>query len=253
MSETRRWVAFTAAAAIAVLAAGWFLLVAPQRSKVSELKTQDQAAQQSNAALVARLAQLKTQATDLPAVNARIAQLDQRIPDSPREPALIRSLTVAAKNAGVTLQSIVPQPMVPYEAPVSTGAVVPAPVATSPATDATPATTAPVTAAPSLQVIPISLTVSGDYTGAKLFVAGLEKLQRSFLVTNFDLTSANDTAAGEVSGGASTGAASNGDISLNLTGNVFVASAAAPAASAPVVAAPAATATPDPSTTASAN
>lgn len=258
MSETRKWTVLTALGAIVVLVAGWFLLVAPQRNRVSDLKSQNTAAEGSNAALRSKLVQLKAQAADLPEVDARISELDLRIPKTPAEPALIRSLSVAAKSAGVTLVSIAPQPMVPYVAPVSTTAVVAAPVA-SPAPEPTGTTAATTVAAalpaPTLQVIPMSLTVSGDYTGAKLFVAQLEKLKRSFLVTGFDLTTADDAGAGEVSGGAdsNTGSA-NGDISLVLNGNVFVASATAPVA-APVAAtaAPPTGSSVSPSPSASAN
>jgi hypothetical protein len=72
-SSPRVWIAGTVVLCLALVAAGWFLLVSPQRAEAADLRDQTAAADQRNAQLEVRIAELKEE----------FAQLPQRRPSSP--------------------------------------------------------------------------------------------------------------------------------------------------------------------------
>jgi Tfp pilus assembly protein PilO len=177
-SKMKQWVALTVVGVLAVLAAGWFLLVSPKRTHAAELR--DQAATQvsANAELETKLAMLKAQAKDLPKQQAKLAAVAGKIPDNPALPALVRALTTAATSAGVELVSLTPS------APAVVGAAAPAAAPVAPAAGARPAAPrAASAAAGQLAQIPVTLNVVGGYFQVEQFVAALENLPRSMRVT----------------------------------------------------------------------
>src|SRR3954465_8685082 len=145
MNKTRQWTVLTAVACLAILAAGWFLAVKPQRSHAASLRTQTQSVESSNSGLASQVAQLKQQQKDLPAQQKLLSQIATKIPDNPALPALIRQLSAAADGAGADLVSIAPG------APA---------LATARAAAAT--TTGTAAAAP-LAAIPLTIQVQGSY------------------------------------------------------------------------------------------
>jgi hypothetical protein len=66
MDKVKQFVALTVVGALAILAAGWFLLVSPKRTEASDLREQAATQQSANAGLETQLARLKSQAKDLP-------------------------------------------------------------------------------------------------------------------------------------------------------------------------------------------
>src|SRR3954465_14722658 len=154
MNKTRQWSMLTAVACLAILAAGWFLVVKPQRSHAASLRTQTSSVQTSNGQLQSQVNQLKQQQKDLPAQQKRLSQIATKIPDNPALPALIRQLSAAADGAGVTLVSLAPGPP-----PLAT-----APAAAATTSSAASASSAASTAAPSpLATIPLAVQVQGTY------------------------------------------------------------------------------------------
>src|SRR5579884_204201 len=108
MTKTRQWGIFTAVAALVVLAAGWFLLVSPQRSSAKQTQDQTSGVQQQTAQLQAQLSTLLAQKRDLPAMQRQLARIALQIPADPAEPTLIRELQGAAHTAGVDLSGLTP-------------------------------------------------------------------------------------------------------------------------------------------------
>lgn len=212
MSKMRQWSLFAGLAVVAVLAAGWFLLISPKRGEASDLRDQTASQEQQNVQLQAKLEQLKAQAKDLPAQQAKLADFHLRIPDNPALPTLVRDLTKATKAAGTDLVSLAPgQPT----------ALTPA-AATKPVPSATTAGGAKAVAAPPsspLFAVPVQLHVTGTYPQVELFINQLEGLKRSFLVTGFQLGENKDS--GAASG--STSASTDRTLDLQLDGRVFVA------------------------------
>src|SRR3954451_17380443 len=108
MSKSRQWATLTAVVCLAVLAAGWFLVIKPQRAHAADLRTQRQGVESHNAQLRSQVAQLQQQQKGLPSQQKLLSQIATKIPDNPALPALIRQLSVAADGAGANLVSIAP-------------------------------------------------------------------------------------------------------------------------------------------------
>lgn len=179
MNKTRQWVLLTAVACLAVLAAGWFLVVKPERSHAASLRTDTQGVLAKNNALRTQVDQWRQQQRDLPAQQKKLAAYARQIPDNPALPALIRQLSSAADGAGVTLVSLAPtQPT--------------APVPTNPAAAITKA--AP--GAASYLQIPITVEVTGTYFNVEQFFAAVEQLNRAVLVSGFNIGPLNGPTSG---------------------------------------------------------
>src|SRR4051812_14770617 len=211
MNKTRQWTVLTAVACLAIIAAGWFLAVKPQRSHTASLRTQTQSVQSSNSELQSQVAQLKQQQKDLPAQQKVLSQIATRIPDNPALPSLIRQLSAAADGAGVNLVSLAPS------APVIAAA---APAAVTTGTGASGTTATSHAAVSPLASIPITLQVQGTYFNVVQFFSAIEGLSRAMLVTGWGLTpSAGAGASGSSSGGAK--ALPPGTLQAQITAQIF--------------------------------
>ncbi len=177
MDKLKQWVALTAVGCLAVLAAGWFLVVSPKRAEADDLATQASAQQSKNAGLRQQLAVLKSQAKSLPQQQARLAAVAAKIPDNPALPALIRALDTAADAAGVELVSITPS--APTALTAGTTPVAPTGVIAPARAGATSATTG------LLSSIGVTVNVVGGYFEMEQFLDALESLPRAFKVTAF--------------------------------------------------------------------
>lgn len=199
MEKAKQWIALSLVGVLAVLAAGWFLLIAPKRTEAADLRAQSASQDQSNNALRARLLVLKAQQKALPAQQASLAAVAAKIPDNPALPSLVRALTKAADEAGIELISMSPSTPAAVAAAAATGT---APVAkTGPAQVAakkvgTPTATTPgaassaaagAAAAGTLQAVTLNLAVAGRYFDVARFLDQLENLTRAFKVTNLTM------------------------------------------------------------------
>jgi Tfp pilus assembly protein PilO len=214
MSKSRQWVTLTAMVCLAVLAAGWFLVIKPQRAHASELRTQRVGVESHNSQLRSQVDQLRQEQKDLPAVQKLLSQIATKIPDNPALPALIRQLSAAADGAGVDLVSLSPgQPTV---AGGAVGAV---------ATTTSTAGSAAAAPAP-LATIPLAVQVRGTYFNVEQFFSAVEGLSRAMLVTGFTLQPAGDnTSAG---GASKADAVAPGTLNAQITAEVFESPSLAP-------------------------
>lgn len=215
MTRARQWSVFTAVACLAVMAAGWFVLVKPQHTHASSLRSQAAQIDQTNQSLQAKIAHLRAQAKDLPAQQRKLADIATKVPDSPALPTLIRQLSAAADSSGVNLVALSPglPTLVTAAAvvkPATPGA--PATTGTAPAAPAAPVAGA---AGPVLGAIPVQIQVQGSYFNLEQFFAALEGLPRAMAVTQFNAT---PLAGG---GGASGPTVAPGTLNVTITASVF--------------------------------
>lgn len=222
MTRARQWSVLTAVACLAVVAAGWFVLVKPQRSHAASLRSQAAGVLQTNQTLQAQIAHLRAQAKDLPAQQRKLAEIATKVPDSPALPTLIRQLSAAADSAGVNLVSLAPGQPALVVAPVAAAPAAAAPAAKPGQTvraAATATTTAATAAAagPLLASIPLQLQVQGSYFNLEQFFAALEGLPRAMLVTQFN---AAPMAQGNTAGGGAM--VPPGTLNVSLTASVFM-------------------------------
>ncbi|MGH8892087.1 MAG: type 4a pilus biogenesis protein PilO [Actinomycetes bacterium] len=228
MTVTRKWSLLAAVLVLAILVAGWFLLIAPKRGDAAVLRDQTVSQKEANARLVQQLEVLQAQQAELPRQRALLAVMRTQIPNNPALPTLIRDLTAAGRKVGVSLDTLTPS--------VPVAAVAAQPTAASPAAESgessegATGTTPAATAASTLYQVPLTLNVTGSYFELEQFINKLEGLKRSFLVNGFTVAEATGEDASE------------GDLGLTLQGRVFL-SPPAPAATTPttpVASAPAA-------------
>lgn len=220
MGKLKQWTALTLLGCLALVAAGWFLLVSPKRGEAVELREQAASQESMNATLRTKLEMLRSQAKDLPKKQADLARVAAKIPDNPGLPALIRALTAASTSAGVQLVSVTPGPPVAVVGAAAPAAGAPAaPPAGAPAAPAAGAAApAAAPAGPALSEIPIAVNVVGGYFEVEQFVASLENLPRALRVKNLTLIPGGSTVPGE---GAS---AEDGRVlTATLSGSVFMA------------------------------
>ncbi|MDP9416617.1 MAG: type 4a pilus biogenesis protein PilO [Actinomycetota bacterium] len=159
MSKIKQWYVLALATVAAVLGTGWVLVVGPQRSAVAELRERAVAEQAAGLQTVSQLQVLRAQAAEAPAQQKRLKQFTEGIPATPDLSGLVRSLTDAADETGVKLQSVSPQ----------------APVAAAGYTE-----------------IPVSLVVTGNFFTLEQFLGGLADLSRQFVVSDFGVSKAAD-------------------------------------------------------------
>lgn len=155
MNRTRLWYLLAAVAAVVVLAASWFLLVAPARDEAATLRSDTEASDAENAAQQAQNVRLKAQFEKLPELKTQLAAMKIAMPDSPRLPDLVRAITSVANASGVKL------------------------VAVNPSTP-TPGAT--------MTTIPVQIDAQGAYANLSLFVRGLETLPRSLLLQEVSIS-----------------------------------------------------------------
>ncbi len=209
MTKTRVWSALGGLVMVAVLAAGWFLLVSPKNGEAAELREQTVGQDQANGLLQSRLKQLKEQHKQLPAKRKELRLLGRQIPDEPGLPTLIRQLTADAKSAGVDLKSITPADP-------------------SPVLDAN-GMAAPATGPEQVLQVSVAVNVAGHFFELEKLLQELESMPRLFQVTGFTLEP-RDMAPGQ----------RLPVLDMNVTGRVFL------LASGPVTLAPPAAATAQP-------
>jgi type IV pilus assembly protein PilO len=238
MDKLKQWVLLTVVGCLAVLAAGWFLLISPKKAEATDLVAQTAAQEAANDGLRTQLQVLKAQAKDLPKKQADLARVATKIPDNPAMPSLIRALTAAATSAGVELVSVTPGVPVAVEAPVGAAPVapaaaqaVPAPAAAAPAGPVVPGTAPAGAPAGALATIPLSINVIGGYFEVSQFLADLEGLPRALRVTNLTLAPGTSPTAVVTAGAATAPAVPDGrTLTTTITGSVFLAANRPPAA-----------------------
>lgn len=212
LDSTMKWYGGAALAAVLVLLAGFFLLVSPARSNADEIQAQAAAQDDANGMLQSKIDTLKAQYKDLPTYQKDLAALQTHLPTTPQMPALLRSLSQAAARSGVTLVSVTPSnPTVLASGNQASG----------------PITAATASAPGQVSDYPLAISVQGNFANVKLFMAQLEALPRSVLVTGL-----NVTRAGEAQGGVDATSTANGALIAMVSAHVFSAtpgSAAAPA------------------------
>lgn len=264
MDRLKPWVALTAVAVLTVLAAGWFLLVSPQRAAADDLRVQAEDQARTNASLSTQLDVLEAQAARVDEQEKKLKTVLAKLPETPALTPLLRALTAAASTSGVELISVTPGTATattgtgaaggaatgaaPTAAPApAAGGASAAPVAGAAAPAATATATA--TATQTLSTIPVEINVVGDFAGVQRYLTALEDLPRALRVTSLDLAPGDNPVDPAATTGAATtpedGSVLAGVVSAEVYVSGPVAAPAAPAAGgAGAAGAPATPATP---------
>ncbi len=164
-------------AAVAVLLAAWFALVGPQRSKAAALDVEAASQHAVSDQLEARISLLKKMSEELPAQEAKLASIQQRMPKTVALPTLIRNLTQVAKKSNVAVASVTPGRPVPV--------IVQAPATTDPAGTSDPAAPdqgSAAVAGPSVESVSLSISACGTFAQLRTYLGNLESMTRVMAV-----------------------------------------------------------------------
>jgi len=172
-NRTSRWSIAAALLCIVLLAASWFLLISPRRADASDIRSQTTAAEDQASLLRVKIAELKAEFADLPKQLAELKAIKKQLPPTANIPAWVRDMQSSAAETGVSLDSIVPG------TPALVGA----------------ASASGVAGTGSVVSVPMTLTLTGDYFEAALFLKRVQaQLHRSYLISGLALVPAEEEA-----------------------------------------------------------
>lgn len=183
----------TIAAGVAVLllvaAAGWLVLLGPATGTLGTADTALEDGRLANQQLGERLRELEAQREQMPDFRTDAGHLAVLFPPTADQPGFFDLIDAAARRAGIapravtTLSPTAPQPVV--EAPD--------PAAAEEAAEGGEAAAPP--PPPDLAVQTVTLTVEATYAQTLVFVAALERMDRSFLVTSLEVSADEEAGA----------------------------------------------------------
>ncbi|MFJ3032953.1 type II secretion system protein GspM [Curtobacterium pusillum] len=228
MSRNRLMLVLAAVAALAVAAGGFFLGVQPQLDRAAAAKSEAQNISSSNATTRTEIARLREQAKSLPKMRAELAALRSSVPSSAAASSFISQLNATADATGVKVATITLGDAAAYTPPVvttpatgtatdgasATATPTPTPSATPSAPAAPTTTTDSSITAENFSVIPVSISVNGEFAQALSFVKGVQSNPRLFLI---------DSISSSIASAGSADAASGADSpSWTFTGSIYV-------------------------------
>ncbi len=175
MNKLHAWIAGAVVLTLGLLAAGWFLLIAPKRSEVATLKASTETQNSANVSLRADIAQLKLDSASLPQRQADLAVIKQQLPETPDLPTFVRAVRAFAVGTDEN------------EPPVVINSITPSPPTAVSAGDAAAGGAA--TASTGLMQIPVAMDVTGTYAEITSFLQQLQgEMKRVYLIENLAFT-----------------------------------------------------------------
>lgn len=244
------WIGGAAFVAVLVMAAGWFLLVAPARADAAEVRQQTVAAEQQNELLDIQLASLRAESAKLDDYKAELEVLRRQVPRTILDTGLAREIdTIAVANgvridnltimAPTTVVAVSPVPQTEAAAPAAPVEPAPADGAAPADAGALPAPAAPVgpTAPTGMVGVDVTFTVVGTPDAVSAFVAAAQEgITRLVLLSGLDIIVLDDQGA---QGGQAAVTAGDWQATVRATAYVLPQAVAAPVAPAADPAAPA--------------
>jgi Type II secretion system (T2SS), protein M subtype b len=211
------------AAAVLVLVAAWFALVSPTLQKAEALNVEAASQQAASDQLRSRISLLKKQSEELPAQEAKLASIQQRLPSTAALPTLIRNLTTVAENADVIVASVTPgrptpvaQPAPPAPPPSSEEDAAADDSGDADSADSQDAGTSSSAAAPAapqgpqVEAMTLNITACGTFAQLRSYLRELEQMKRVVSVSGL-----------QVSKGACADGAAEDDLTATVQAYVF--------------------------------
>lgn len=207
----RMWRLGGIASAVLLLVGAWFGLISPTMQRAAALDVETAGQQATSEQLRSRISLLKKQSEELPAQEAKLAEIQQRMPPTVALPTLIRNLTTVAGEANVVVASVTPSRPTPIAAPA---------MAVAPASDASagggsadegaevPEPTAP--AASQVQAVSLNISACGTFAQLRNYLRSIESMNRVAMVSSVSISK----------GSCAEGAAAD-DLTAAITAHVF--------------------------------
>lgn len=224
LTSARGWLVVGIVGSVVILLLGYFALIAPQRSKASSIGMEAAEARGTTQGLQAKAIALKKQSDELPAKQAELQALSERLPDDAGVAQIIRQITSVAAESGVTLNEFTPSAPQALEVEVPSAASSSEPSA-SPSATPSPSDNGSSESAPktkstvptsNLSYVTISITAEGQPSQLSAFVNGLEGITRAMLLTGVKIDTSKTTS------GSSGTATTAGTLTATIDGRIFM-------------------------------
>jgi Tfp pilus assembly protein PilO len=167
------------AAAALVLVVAWLLVVNPTMQSAAALQEEVIGQEQASDQLRSRISLLKKQSKELPAQEAILAKIQQRMPPTAALPTLIRNLTTVSENANVIVASVTPGKPNPIssEAPATSST-------SDSATSSTSDSAATASSGARVEALSVNITACGAFAQLRNYLRELESMKRVMSVTS---------------------------------------------------------------------
>lgn len=176
MRNNRLWVYGAILVMIGIIAGGWLIGVAPQLAVTASTNSEHTNVMAANARDEILLAKLKLDYQNIDALKNQLSTLQASVPTSADIPSVVTELNTLANARGLTLKSITVSDAKPYT-PTTPG------VAQTGGKSAKAPQTNPKITSANFVVIPMQITVNGDYSKVLDFVNDVQLGRRLFLVS----------------------------------------------------------------------
>ena len=223
-----RWRIGGVLAAILLLVVTWFVVISPGFQQASALETETVSQQDASQQLRSRISLLKKQSAELPAQEAKLASIQQRMPATAALPTLLRNLTDVAASAHVTVSAVTPGRPTAIAQPAPPAPPAPADTDSSD-TDSTDADSSEADSSedgsgdsqdaagatgavsgPTAQAMTLNITACGTFAELRSYLRELESMKRLTMVSTLSI--ARGSCA---EGGAET------DLTASISASVF--------------------------------
>jgi Tfp pilus assembly protein PilO len=175
--RTRNAILLGVVVVLGVMAAGWFMLLAPRLAEADDIALQAQEQSASNVQSQNRYNQTLTQAASATQAASEAQALFSTMPEEADLPSVISQINEAATSAGIKESEI---------ALLTTSVPRPLTAPTQPNADANAA--APVDSGVNLAQMDLSMTVNGTHQQLLDFMTNIQSLDRAVLIKSNELT-----------------------------------------------------------------
>ncbi len=211
MKKSRIWVIGAMLAILVIVAGGWLLGIAPQLAIANTANIDRANAVLANTRNQVILAKLKKDYENIDALKNQLATLRDAVPPKADISAFVTELNTLAGAHKVTLKTITVSDAKPYTPATQASS-------TASTTSNSPQTNPKITTA-NFVIIPVQISVSGDYGNVLDFVNDIQMGRRLILVSSLSTTGSTDSKATK----GSTGTSSNSQqVDSLIGGSIYV-------------------------------
>ena len=181
MNKNRMWVIGAILAMVVIIAGGWLIGVAPQLAATASANSDRANVLASNSTNEVLLAKLKRDYQNIDALKNQVSTLQQSVPIAADVSSFVTELNSLANARQVTLKTITVSDAKPYT-----------PASPAGSSSKSPQTNPKITSS-NFVVIPIQITVNGDYGKVLDFVNDVQLGRRLFLVSTLSRMGATNS------------------------------------------------------------
>lgn len=185
MNKSKIWIIAAIFFIFVLIGGGWVFGIAPQLANAARANAARANAVINNQRNQLLLAKLKSDYQNIDALKNQLLALRQAVPTKAEIPSFVTELNTLSAENKVTLKSLTVNDAKPYTPTTQTASV-------GASKTSSPQTNAKITSA-NLVIIPVQISVTGDYGNVLSFVSDVQMGQRLVLVSSLTTTGASNS------------------------------------------------------------